>query len=56
MASTTGKYEWVVIIPDHEGVLDKRMEVRPCVNGFPRRYLGMLTEFKEAFRGLEVWV
>jgi len=29
MASAAGKFEWVVIIPDHGGVLDKRMEVRP---------------------------
>ncbi|KAH8685513.1 hypothetical protein BGZ60DRAFT_364764 [Tricladium varicosporioides] len=31
MASTTdaGKFEWLVILPDHEGVLAKRMEVRP---------------------------
>ncbi|KAH8592715.1 hypothetical protein B0O99DRAFT_516917 [Bisporella sp. PMI_857] len=29
MASSTGKFEWLVIIPDHGGVLDKRMAVRP---------------------------
>jgi hypothetical protein len=27
----TGKSEWLVLIPDHEGVLKKRMEVRPYV-------------------------
>jgi len=31
MASAPGKYEWLVVIPDHGGVLDKRMEVRPYV-------------------------
>lgn len=29
MATAPQKYEWMVIIPDHGGVLDKRMEVRP---------------------------
>jgi hypothetical protein len=29
MASAAEKYEWVVILPDHGGVLDKRMEIRP---------------------------
>jgi len=29
MATTAGKFEFVVIIPDHGGMLDKRMEVRP---------------------------
>lgn len=29
MASTTAKFEWLVIVPDHGGVLDKRMEIRP---------------------------
>ncbi|CAG8982391.1 hypothetical protein HYALB_00007513 [Hymenoscyphus albidus] len=31
MASSTpaGKFEWLVILPDHEGLLEKRMEVRP---------------------------
>lgn len=28
-ASLAGKSEWLVLIPDHEGVLKKRMEVRP---------------------------
>jgi hypothetical protein len=26
-----GKSEWLVIVPDHEGVLQKRMEVRQYV-------------------------
>jgi hypothetical protein len=26
-----GKSEWLIIVPDHEGVLAKRMEVRPYV-------------------------
>jgi len=30
MASGTGqKCEWLVVLPDHEGMLAKRMEVRP---------------------------
>jgi hypothetical protein len=30
MASTApSKFEWLVILPDHAGVLEKRMEVRP---------------------------
>ncbi|KAL2051582.1 hypothetical protein ABVK25_008244 [Lepraria finkii] len=28
-AATKQKHEWIVIIPDHEGMLPKRMEVRP---------------------------
>lgn len=31
-ASLAGKSEWLVLIPDHEGVLKKRMEVRPYVS------------------------
>ncbi|KAL3424441.1 hypothetical protein PVAG01_03722 [Phlyctema vagabunda] len=26
----SGKFEWLVILPDHEGVLDHRMKVRPA--------------------------
>ncbi|KAK5660069.1 hypothetical protein OQA88_13538 [Cercophora sp. LCS_1] len=30
MSSSTGrKYEWLVVVPDFEGVLDKRIEARP---------------------------
>jgi hypothetical protein len=29
MSTPAGKSEWLVIIPDHEGVLKKRMEIRP---------------------------
>ncbi|KAK0514652.1 hypothetical protein JMJ35_003269 [Cladonia borealis] len=28
-APTQRKHEWIVILPDHEGVLEKRMQVRP---------------------------
>ena len=28
-ASPKPKHEWIVILPDHENVLDKRMAVRP---------------------------
>lgn len=28
-AVTLQKHEWIVILPDHEGVLHKRMQVRP---------------------------
>jgi len=23
------KYEWIIIVPDHEGAVERRMEVRP---------------------------
>jgi hypothetical protein len=26
-----GKFEWIVIVPDYENKLEKRMEVRPSV-------------------------
>lgn len=26
-----GKYEWLVIVPDVPGVLDKRVAIRECV-------------------------
>jgi hypothetical protein len=29
-----GKSEWLVLVPDYEGVLEKRMEVRPYVLSF----------------------
>jgi len=29
MSSTAPKIDWLVIVPDHEGVLEKRMAVRP---------------------------
>ncbi|TKA66303.1 hypothetical protein B0A49_06944 [Cryomyces minteri] len=31
MSSTSGpaKHEWICILPDHEGALERRMEVRP---------------------------
>ncbi|KAI9745764.1 MAG: hypothetical protein M4579_007639, partial [Chaenotheca gracillima] len=31
MASAAGKHEWIVVMPDNEGVLETRMEVRPLV-------------------------
>lgn len=31
MSSPAARSEWLVVIPDHEGVLAKRMEVRPYV-------------------------
>lgn len=34
-SSTAGKFEYIVIIPDHGGVLDKRMAVRPYVFLYP---------------------
>ncbi|KAI9855545.1 MAG: hypothetical protein M1824_006047 [Vezdaea acicularis] len=30
MASDLVKHEWIVILPDHEGALEKRMAVRPA--------------------------
>ena len=53
MASTTGKYEWVVIIPDHEGVLDKRMEVRPYVIDSHTYTEAMLIGSRKHFEGLK---
>src|SRR5580700_6569948 len=30
-AAATAKTDWLIIVPDHTGVLDKRMEVRPYI-------------------------
>ena len=32
-ATMAAAQEWLVVVPDFDGVLDKRMEVRECVDG-----------------------
>ena len=33
------KNEWLVILPDHEGMLKKRMEVRPYVDCAKKKWI-----------------
>jgi hypothetical protein len=59
MATLTGKkIEWLVILPDREGALERRMEVRPYVavspfqspRSFPASYLSSIRSAQHMLR------
>ncbi|KAF4626786.1 hypothetical protein G7Y89_g11370 [Cudoniella acicularis] len=62
-AASAGKFEWLVVVPDHEGVLTKRMEVRPkhfeglkpnVDNGFWKMGGALLSEVPQENEGLKI--